>query len=133
MVRGLGSSPSGARASPVALGAFGGVHLGHRAVLAAAVAEARRHGLVALACTSDPHPLEVLQPARAPVPLTPLPDRLALIAETGGDAAVVVAFTREGAAGEPEALVRDVLVARLQARDVVVRFHHPFGRGARGT
>src|SRR5260370_622246 len=97
----------------------------------AAVAVARRHGLGSLGCTFDPHPLEVLQPARAPVPLTPLPDRLALIAETGVDAAVVVAFTREVAAVEPEAFVRDVLVERLKARDVVVGFNHRFGRGAR--
>jgi riboflavin kinase/FMN adenylyltransferase len=133
IVRGLESYPPDARESAVALGVFDGVHLGHRAILAAAVAEARRHGLVALACTFDPHPLEVLQPARAPVPLTTLPDRLALIAETGVDAAVVVAFTREVAAVEPEAFVRDVLVERLKARDVVVGFNHRFGRGARGT
>src|SRR5882762_11336313 len=76
IVRGLESYPPDAGQSAVALGVFDGVHLGHRAILATAVAEARRHGLVALACTFDPHPLEVLQPARAPLPLTSLDDRL---------------------------------------------------------
>lgn len=132
IVRGIESYPPDAGESAVALGVFDGVHLGHRAILATAVAEARRHGLVALACTFDPHPLEVLQPARAPLPLTSLADRLALIAETGIDAAVVVAFTREVAVVEPEGFVRDVLVGALQARDVVVGFNHRFGRGARG-
>src|SRR2546422_1852574 len=43
----------------------------------------RRNGLVALACTFDPHPLEVLQPERSPVPITTLEERLELIAGTG--------------------------------------------------
>lgn len=132
IVRGLESYPPDAGASAVALGVFDGIHLGHRAILATAVGEARRHGLVALACTFEPHPIEVLQPARAPLPLTTLEDRLALIAETGIDATVIVAFTLEVAALEPETFVRDVLVGALKARDVVVGFNHRFGRGARG-
>jgi len=64
IVRGLESYPPDALSSAVALGAFDGVHLGHRAILGTAVAQARREGLVALACTFDPHPLEVLQFAR---------------------------------------------------------------------
>ncbi len=132
IVRGLESYPPDAGASAVALGVFDGIHLGHRAILATAVGEARRHGLVALACTFEPHPLEVLQPARAPLPLTTLEERLALIAEAGIDATVIVAFTPAVAALEPETFVRDVLVGALKARDVVVGFNHRFGRGARG-
>lgn len=132
IVRGLESYPSDAGASAVALGVFDGIHLGHRAILGAAVAEARRLGLAALACTFDPHPLQVLQPERAPVPLTTLEDRLALMAETGIEATVVIGFTRAVAVMEPEAFVRDVLVGTLKARGVFVGFNHRFGRDARG-
>src|SRR2546426_11775045 len=83
IVRGLESYPPDALSSAVALGAFDGVHLGHRAILGTAVAQARRDGLVALACTFDPHPLEVLQPERSPVPITTLEERLQLIARAG--------------------------------------------------
>src|SRR5881296_2094350 len=76
IVRGLESYPPDALSSAVALGALDGVHLGHRAILGTAVAQARRDGLVALACTFDPHPLEVLQPERSPVPITTLEERL---------------------------------------------------------
>ena len=93
---------------------------------------ARERGLEALACTFDPHPLEILQPERAPLPITTLADRLELIAETGIDTAVVVAFTRAIAALEPEAFVRDALAGTLRAREIVVGFNHRFGRGARG-
>jgi riboflavin kinase/FMN adenylyltransferase len=46
---------------------------------------------------------------------------------------VVIAFTAETAAIEPEAFVSDVLVSRLKVREVVVGFNHTFGRGARGN
>lgn len=132
IVRGLESYPPDSAPSVVALGVFDGVHLAHRAILGAAVSRARALGVQALACTFDPHPMEVLQPERAPVPLTTIPERLDLMAETGLDGAVVIAFTRALAAMEPEAFVKDVLVERLRAREVVVGFNHRFGRGARG-
>jgi riboflavin kinase / FMN adenylyltransferase len=132
IVRGLPSAPPDRRPSAVALGVFDGVHLGHRAILGAAVAHARAIGSPAVACTFDPHPLEVLQPDRAPLAITTLDERLELIAACGVDEVVVLAFTRELAAMEPEAFVKDVLVDRLAARQVVVGFNHRFGRGARG-
>jgi riboflavin kinase/FMN adenylyltransferase len=132
IVRELESFPSDAPPSAVALGVFDGVHLGHRAILGTAVTRARAGGLQALACTFDPHPMEVLQPGRAPGPITPLDERLALIGESGVDAVVVLAFTRALAGMEPEAFVKDVLLGRLRAREVVVGYNHRFGRGARG-
>jgi riboflavin kinase/FMN adenylyltransferase len=132
IVRGLPAVPPDRRPSAVALGVFDGVHLGHRAILGAAVAHARAAGSPALACTFEPHPMEVLQPDRAPLPITTLDERLDLIAACGIDGAVVLEFTRELAAVEPEAFVKDVLVDRLAARQVVVGFNHRFGRGARG-
>src|SRR2546421_3038534 len=132
IVRGLPSAPPDRRPSAVALGVFDGVHVGHRAILGAAVAHARAVGSPATACTFDPHPLEVLQPDRAPVAITTLEERLELIAACGVDETVVLAFTRELAAMEPEAFVKDVLVDRLDARQVVVGFNHRFGRGAPG-
>jgi riboflavin kinase / FMN adenylyltransferase len=132
IVRGLPSAPPERRPSAVALGVFDGVHLGHRAILGAAVAHARATGAPALACTFEPNPLEVLQPDRAPLPITTLDERLDLIAACGVDGTIVLTFTRELAAVEPEAFVKDVLVDRLAARQVVVGFNHRFGRAARG-
>ena len=133
IVRGLGSYPPDAAPSVVALGTFDGVHLGHRAILGTAVDRARALGVPAVACTFDPHPMEVLQPGRAPLPITTLDERLALIADTGIAGTLVIAFTPEIAAMEPEAFVHDVVVSRLRAREVVVGFNHTFGRGARGN
>jgi riboflavin kinase/FMN adenylyltransferase len=132
IVRELPSAPPEAAPAAVALGVFDGVHLGHRAILGLAVSHARSADMRSIACTFDPHPMEVLQPGRAPLAITTLDERLALIEGCGLDVAVVLPFTRELAAVEPEAFVKDVLVTRLAARDVVVGFNHRFGRGARG-
>ena len=131
-IRGLESYPPDAGPTAVALGVFDGIHLGHRAILGRAVELADARGLEGVACTFDPHPMEVLQPGRAPLPLTTLADRLALIGETGITTTVVIAFTREVAGMEPEAFVERALLGVLRAREVVVGFNHRFGRGARG-
>jgi len=55
------------------------------------------------------------------------------IAATGVETTVVLAFTRALAAVEPEAFVKDVVLQRLRAREIVVGFNHTFGRGARGN
>jgi riboflavin kinase / FMN adenylyltransferase len=132
IVRGLDSVPLDARPSAVALGTFDGVHLGHRAILGTALGRARAVGLDAVACTFDRHPMEILNPERAPLPITTVEERLALIGETGVDVVIVLAFTRELAAIEPEAFVKDVLLGRLRAREIVVGDSHRFGRAARG-
>ncbi|MBI1845790.1 MAG: bifunctional riboflavin kinase/FAD synthetase [Candidatus Rokubacteria bacterium] len=132
IVQGLDAFPPDPRPAAIALGVFDGVHLGHRAILGRAVADARQEGLDAVACTFDRHPLETLQPARAPVPIATLQDRLRLIGECGLDAVVVLPFTRELASVEPEAFVKEILLDRLRARRVVVGYNHTFGRGARG-
>jgi riboflavin kinase/FMN adenylyltransferase len=132
IVRGLDSVPPDARPSAIALGTFDGVHLGHRAILGTALGRARGVGLDAVACTFDRHPMEILNPERAPLPITTVEERLTLIGETGVDVVIVLAFTRELAAIEPEAFVKDVLLGRLRAREIVVGDSHRFGRAARG-
>jgi riboflavin kinase/FMN adenylyltransferase len=132
IVRGLDAFPPDSRPTVVALGVFDGVHLGHRAILARAVAQAENGDLEAIACTFDRHPLEVLQPARAPLPISTMAERLELIAACGLDTTLVLEFTPQLAAVEPEAFVKDVLLDRLRARDVVVGVNHTFGRRARG-
>src|SRR3979411_1093821 len=52
----------------VAMGNFDGVHLGHRAVIAAALQMARIHGRPALAVTFEPHPRSFFSPNSPPFP-----------------------------------------------------------------
>jgi riboflavin kinase/FMN adenylyltransferase len=128
----LGSVPAGFGPSVVTIGNFDGVHRGHQAVLARVVADARREGASAVAITFDPHPVAVLYPERAPAQIVGLEDRLALLADAGLDAVLVMRFTHELASWEPERFVREVLVEALGAALVVVGRDTRFGRGNSG-
>ena len=72
------------------------------------------------------------RPESAPPLITGLADRLELLAETGLDATLVVHYTREFAAQEPEEFVRRYLVDALHATVVVIGRDVRFGRGNSG-
>jgi riboflavin kinase/FMN adenylyltransferase len=127
----LADVPAGERA--VALGSFDGVHLGHRAVIGAAVATAEQRGLKSAVITFHPPPIAVLRPQVQLVQLSALSRRAALIAELGADELVIVRFDREFAALDADAFAARVLAGALGARHVSVGANFHYGQGARGN
>src|SRR5260370_1159508 len=67
----------------VAMGNFDGVHLGHRAVIAAALQMGRAHGRPALAVTFEPHPRRVFSPNTHQFRLTHEAAKLTVLAGAG--------------------------------------------------
>jgi riboflavin kinase/FMN adenylyltransferase len=118
--------------SIVTVGSFDGVHRGHHAVLDEIARRARAAGRQSVLVTFHPHPLEVLNPAAAPPLLTAGDERLEILAQTGIDRVVVLAFDRRLAALTPREFVRDVLLARCRMRELVIGYDHGFGRGRSG-
>lgn len=116
----------------VTFGTFDGVHRGHASVLAAVVGAARERGLTSAAVTFDPHPLAVLRPDVAPVPLVTAARRLELLAAAGVDGVLQLRFTPELAALDARWFVEDVLVGALGAAAVVVGDDARFGKAQEG-
>jgi riboflavin kinase/FMN adenylyltransferase len=106
--------PAGFGPSVAAIGNFDGVHLGHQEILRSVVADARQVGGKAVAVTFDPHPERFLRPETAPALLTPIEDRLRLLAATGIDAVVVLSFDEAMAGLTARAFVGAVLVESLR-------------------
>lgn len=131
-VDGLDHLTSPAEGSVVTIGFFDGVHLGHRAVLDRTVARARERGLPSTAITFDRHPREVLTPGSEPRLLSTVEGKARLIAARGIDELLVLPFTADLAAWEPDRFVHEVLVTALRARHVVVGANFTFGHRARG-
>jgi riboflavin kinase/FMN adenylyltransferase len=128
--RSLADIPSGFGPTAAAIGNFDGVHCGHRAILARVKTEARQAGARAVAITFDPHPEQFLRPAQAPRLITPLAERLRLLAGTGIDAALVLEFDAELARLAPRDFVGRILVDALRVRSVHEGRNFRFGRGA---
>lgn len=116
----------------VTIGAFDGVHLGHRRLIERVRTTAREIGALSAVVTFDRHPASVVRPGSAPRLLTDLDQKLALLGGAGADLALVLHFDAERAAEPAEDFVAEVLVGCLNARAVVVGHDFHFGRDRQG-
>jgi riboflavin kinase/FMN adenylyltransferase len=114
--------------SVVTIGNFDGVHCGHRMVIASVLDRARALNAQAVAVTFDPHPAHVLRTdSRLPL-ITPLAEKLELLAATGLDLVLVLPFTDElrqwTARHFAETVLRDALHAVEVHEGETFRFGH---------
>lgn len=123
--------PPGA-GSAVTIGAYDGVHLGHRALLARLRARAGAQGLETAVVTFDRHPATVVRPESAPLLLCDLDQKLELLASTGVDRVLVLPFDEERAREPAREFIDEVLVGALGTRVVVVGEDFHFGHGRQG-
>ena len=133
IVRDTSSCPDVGEGSAVTIGAYDGLHLGHRAVIAEVRREAESRGLASAVVTFDRHPASVVRPETAPKLLCDLDQKLELLETTGVDLVVVVRFDEERAAETAEEFVQEVLVDCLHARTVIVGADFHFGKGRGGN
>src|SRR5215204_2627524 len=89
--------PSPPEGTVVTIGAYDGVHVGHRAVIALVRQRAAEQGLRSAVVTFDRHPAAVVRPESAPLLLTDLDQKLELLAATGVDVTFVVVFDEQRA------------------------------------
>lgn len=122
--------------SVVCIGAFDGLHLGHRALVRRAVARARALGLPAVALGFEPLPREFFAPDNPPPRLMLPRTKVEGLEQLGVDVAGLLRFNRPFTAMTAEEFVQRVLVGRVRAREVWVgpqfRFGHRRG-GDLGT
>ena len=117
--------------SSCAFGVFDGVHRGHRFLIDQARETARTSGGKSIALTFDIDPDEVFHADRLKK-LMANEKRLAMLAETGVDAVVVLPFTREFAASSPEEFLVSTFDGTVPAY-LHVGYDFKFGARAAGT
>jgi len=121
------------RGSVLAIGNFDGIHLGHQAIIRAAVERAAKTGDVATALTFDPSPRKVLRPESAPLRLSTNDQRMDWFGTVGLEAAVVLPFTLDLARLSPEEFVEQILVGGLHVHAVLVGENFHFGHRQAGN
>jgi riboflavin kinase/FMN adenylyltransferase len=117
----------------VAMGNFDGVHLGHRAVIAAALQMAQTHGRPALAVTFEPHPRRFFSPNTPQFRLTDETAKLRLLAGTGLAGAVVMTFDKARAGTTAQDFIHHDLIQRLGISGIAVGYDFHFGKGRVGS
>jgi riboflavin kinase/FMN adenylyltransferase len=133
--RSISEFKNGAGRTIAAIGNFDGVHRGHQEIIGRVLERARVLGAQSMAVTFDPHPIALLYPEQAPKLITPIPERLRLLEETGLDATLVIQFTRQFSMLSAQAFAEDVLCRALRVAEVhegdTFRFGHDAAAGIR--
>jgi len=121
------------RGATVVIGNFDGVHRGHKAVIAAALARGRALGKPSAALTFEPHPRAFFNPDEPLFRLTPEAAKLRLLAATGLDGAIVLTFNADLAKLSAEDFVQRVLVDRFAIGGAAIGFNFHFGANRAGS
>lgn len=119
--------------SVVTIGAYDGVHLGHRYLIAQTIELANSLGASSVVVTFDRHPASVVRPGSAPLLLSDLGQKLDCLSETGVDYVCVVTFDERRASESAVDFVEEFLVGKLHVKMVVVGSDFHFGHNRLGN
>jgi len=117
----------------VAIGNFDGLHLGHQALVKAAIDVARAAGSPSGLVTFEPHPKSVFQPEQPLFRLTPPRLKAALARCFGVNFCAAIPFDHDLAGVEAEDFVERYLVRALGISHIVSGYDFHFGKGRRGS
>ncbi len=119
--------------SVLTIGTFDGIHLGHQKILESVKKSAEERSARSICVTFYPHPQKVVSGGRSsPALLTPIEEKIELIAAMGLDCLLVIPFTRQFSEMNPEEFIEDVLVKKIGATHFVIGYNHAFGRDRTG-
>ena len=125
--------PRGLEGAVYAIGNFDGLHLGHQAVIARAVAVAKERAAPSALLTFEPHPADFFAGRPVVFRLTPARDKAAICARFGLSGLVLIRFDASLAGMSAEEFIAKVLVDRLRVGAVVVGWDFHFGKGRAGS
>ena len=113
----------------IALGTFDGVHIGHRAIINAAIDRAAKLDMEPMIYTFTAHPMALF--GKQPLLLMTQSERMAAL---GGMGCTLSAdeFSAEYAATEPEQFIK-MLIERFNMGCAVAGFNYTFGRRGEGS
>lgn len=114
------------------IGAFDGVHYGHRAVLQQLIDKGRELGLPTTVVVFEPLPREYFAPKQAPARLMSFREKFMAFKELGIDRILRIRFTAAFRELPAEDFIHQVFVAGLGARYIIVGDDLRFGRDRGG-
>ena len=116
----------------VTIGNFDGIHLGHRALISAAVNEAHLRGCASALVTFNPHPQEIIHSQQSVSHICTSVHQLRLLEEQGLDEVHVIQFTSEMSQMHPEDFALQFLIKRFDLVKLVIGYDFRFGKHRAG-
>lgn len=133
LIRGLHNLRPRHRGSVATIGAFDGIHRGHRAVLAQLIEKGRELGLPTVVIVFEPLPREYFAPSEAPPRLMSFREKCRVLGELGIDRVLRIHFTELFRRMDAREFVQSVFVKGLGCRYVIVGDDVHFGRNRSGN
>jgi len=115
------------------IGVFDGVHVGHQALIAKAIEQARISAVPSAVLTFDRDPETIVHPKACSDHLLSLEDKIVEIDNLGVDYIVVLPFDSQLAMLSPEVFFEKILINRIQPIQIVVGVDFHFGYRAGGN
>ena len=117
----------------ITIGAFDGVHLGHREILHKLCKTASEKNGESVVLTRWPHPRIVLDQDKSIKLLNTLDEKLALLEIAGVQHTVVLTFTEAFSKLSSTQFIENILVKKLNVAHLIVGFNHHFGKDREGN
>jgi riboflavin kinase/FMN adenylyltransferase len=115
------------------IGNYDGVHLGHQKILSMVGKKAEEINGTSMVMTFDPHPVKVIAPEKNVKLLTTPEEKARLIAKMGIDVLLFITFTKEFSQIAPDDFISEILVKKLNIKEVIVGANYSFGKSKKGN
>jgi riboflavin kinase/FMN adenylyltransferase len=122
-----------ARPTVLTLGVFDGLHLGHQLIMTTIVERGRAIGAVPTVITFEPHPRAVLHPESAPPLLQTFDQKIEALGVLGIEQTIIIHFDQAFSQIRAEDFLSNVVVGRLQAKEVYLGRGFFFGHNREGN
>ncbi len=132
LLRGIHNIKTAHQGCVLSIGNFDGVHLGHKAVLARLLVEAKRLQVPATVLTFEPQPEELFAGKNAPARLSRLRDKFVQLDKLGLDRLLCVSFTHKFANLSAQDFIEELLIKKLGVKFLVIGDDFHFGYQRRG-
>jgi riboflavin kinase/FMN adenylyltransferase len=133
IIRGLEALNNNYPHTILTIGNFDGVHLGHQKILLDVLKRAEEIKGTSMVMTFEPHPMKVLAPEREIRILTTFEEKAKLIEEIGIKVLLCMNFNKEFSKLLPDDFIKNVLVRKIKAEEIIVGTNYAFGKNKKGN
>ncbi|MCX6152117.1 MAG: bifunctional riboflavin kinase/FAD synthetase [Ignavibacteriales bacterium] len=110
------------------IGTFDGFHLGHQKIMEQVIIDTNGRGGRSLVITFEPHPRNVISKDYNLKLLTSTEEKISLIKKAGIENILIIKFSEEFSKLTAEEFIRDYIVAKIGASELVIGHDHRLGR-----